>query len=320
MWSDYQQGVSLRMVRNPNYWDSGKPYFDALQFSTVPDPATLVVNLESGSVDFAESVPLRDGKRLQSDPRFVIYTDTVHGTINMIVCNTTVAPTNSKQFRQALNYGLDREHFVNTVTLGVSQPRVLMWPEQSEAFEASKASAYTFDLDKARSLAAASGVQPVLDYAYTGNDPIGTGLGQIFQQDLAKAGITLNLKPMESGPLLAIAASVGYQGVLANPASYLQFTPTTGIFLNRFINQDNPSGNQTGWVHPQLKQLVQQASTELDATRRRALYGQINDILLDESVIIPVSSSDGMVAAAANVQGLKRVRTNQLTLYEAWFA
>jgi peptide/nickel transport system substrate-binding protein len=195
-----------------------------------------------------------------------------------------------------------------------------MWPEQSEAFEASKASAYTFDLDKARSLAAASGVQPVLDYAYTGNDPIGTGLGQIFQQDLAKAGITLNLKPMESGPLLAIAASVGYQGVLANPASYLQFTPTTGIFLNRFINQDNPSGNQTGWVHPQLKQLVQQASTELDATRRRALYGQINDILLDESVIIPVSSSDGMVAAAANVQGLKRVRTNQLTLYEAWFA
>ena len=319
MWSEYQQGVLLRMDRNPNYWDSGKPYFDALQFSTVPDPATLVVNLESGSVDLAESVPLRDGKRLQTDPRFVIYTDTVHGTINMIVCNTTVAPTNNKQFRQALNYGLDREHFVSAVTVGVSQPRVLMWPEQSEAFEASKASTYTFDLDKARSLVAASGVLPVLDYVYTGNDPIGTGLGQIFQQDLGRAGITLNLKPMEGGPLLAIAASIGYHGVLENPASYLQFTPTTGIFLNRFINQDNPSGNQTGWVNPQLKQLVQQASTELDGIKRRMLYSQINDILLEESVIIPVSSSDGMLAATSNVQGLKRVRTNQMTLYEAWF-
>ncbi len=320
MWSEYQQGVSLRMDRNPNYWDSGKPYFDSLQFSTVPDPATLVVNLESGTVDLAESVPLRDGKRLQSDPRFVIYPDTVHGTINMLICNTTVAPTNNKQFRQALNYALDRQHFVSAVTQGVSEPRVLMWPEQSEAYEAAKASAYTFDPEKAKSLAAASGVQPVLDYCFTGNDPIGTGLGQIFQQDLAKAGITLNLKPMESGPLLAIAASVGYQGVLENPASYLQFTPTTGIFLNRFINQDNPSGNQSGWVNPQFKQLVQQASSELDPAKRRALLSQINDILLDESVLIPVSSSDGMLAATPRVQGLKRLRTNQMALYEAWFA
>jgi peptide/nickel transport system substrate-binding protein len=321
MWSEYQQGVSLRMNRNPNYWDSGKPILDALQFTTVPDPATLVVNLESGTVDLAENVPLRDGKRLQQDARFTIYPDTVHGGINMIVCNTKVAPTNNKMFRQALNYALDRQHFVSTVTLGISEPRALMWPAQSDAFEASKQNAYAFDLDKARSLLAASGISsPSLDYVYTGNDPIGSGLGQILQADLAKIGVTLNLKGMESGPLLAIAGQVGYQGVLQNPAAYLQFTPTTGIFLNRFINQDNPSGNQTGWVHPQLKQLVQQASSEVDAAKRKQLYSQINDIMLDESVMIPVSSSDAMVAAAANVQGLRRMRTNGLTLFEARLA
>jgi hypothetical protein len=47
---------------------------------------------------------------------------------------------------------------------------------------------------------------------------------------------------------------------------------------------------------------------------------QINDILLDESVLIPVSSSDAMLAATPRVQGLKRLRTNQMALYEAWFA
>jgi peptide/nickel transport system substrate-binding protein len=321
MWSEYQQGVSLRMNRNPNYWDSGKPYLDALLFSTVPDPATLVVNLESGNVDLAESVPLRDGKRLQQDTRFVVYGDTVHGSIHMIVCNTKVAPTNNKLFRQALNHAMDRQHFVSTVTLNVSEPRVLMWPPQSEAFDASKQAAVPFDLEKARTLVAASGVtNPSLDYCYTGNDPIGTGMGQIFQADLAKIGVTLNLKPMENGPLLAIASQVAYQGVLENPASYLQFTPMTAFFLNRFINQDNPSGNQTGWVHPQLKQLVQQASSETDAAKRKQLYAQINDIMIDESVMIPVSSSDGMLAATAAVQGLRRMRTNGLTLFEAWLA
>jgi len=310
--------VSLRMDRNPNYWDSGKPLLDSLQFTTVPDPATLVVNLESGTVDLAENVPLRDGKRLQQDQRFVVYTDTVHGGINMVVCNTTVAPTSNKLFRQALNYALDRQHFVSTVTVLISEPRVLMWPSQSEAFEAAKTGAYTFDLEKARALVAASGMARTLDYAYTSNDPIGTGLGQIFQADLAKIGVTLNLKPMDSGPLLAIAGQVGYQGILQNPASYLQFTPTTGIFLNRFINQDNPSGNQTGWKHEQFRSLVQQASSEVDAGKRKQLYAQINDILLDESVLIPVSSSDGMAAAVSRLQGLRRLRTNGLTLFEAW--
>jgi peptide/nickel transport system substrate-binding protein len=319
MWSEYQQGVSLRMNRNPNFWESGKPYLDALQFTTVPDPATLVVNLESNSIDLAENVPLRDGKRLQQDSRFVVYPDTVHGGLNMIVCNTKVPPTNNKQFRQALNYALDRQHFVSAITLGLSEPRVLMWPPQSEAFESAKQNAYTFDVDKARSLVAASGINsPSLDYNYTSNDPIGTGLGQIMQADLAKIGVTLNLKPTESGPLLSIASQVAYQGVLQNPASYLQFTPPTAFFLNRFINQDNPSGNQTGWQNPQLKELVQQASSESDASKRKALYSQINDIMLDESVMIPVSSSDAMAASLANVQGIRRLRTNGLTLFETW--
>jgi peptide/nickel transport system substrate-binding protein len=321
MWSEWQPGVSLRMDRNPNFWDSGKPYFDALMFTTIPDTSALVVSLESKSIDLAESVPLRDGKRLQQDKNFVVYSDTVHGGINMIACNTTVAPTNNKLFRQALNYALDRQHFVSAITLGISEPRVLMWPSQSEAFEASKANAYAFDLDKARSLVAASGISnPSLDFDYTNNDPVGTGLGQIMQADLASIGVTLNLKGMENGPLLAIGSQVGYQGVLQNPASYLQFTPATGFFLNRFINQDNPGGNQTGWQNPQLKQLLQQASSETDPAKRKPLYSQINDIMLDESVMIPVSSSDAMAASLPTVAGLKRLRTNGLTLFEAWFA
>ena len=43
-------------------------------------------------------------------------------------------------------------------------------------------------------------------------------------------------------------------------------------------------------------------------------------MMLDESVLIPVSSSDGMLAATPALQGLKRMRTNQMTLYDAWLA
>jgi peptide/nickel transport system substrate-binding protein len=44
MWSEWQPGVSLRMDRNPNFWEAGKPYFDALLFTTIPDTSALVVS------------------------------------------------------------------------------------------------------------------------------------------------------------------------------------------------------------------------------------------------------------------------------------
>jgi hypothetical protein len=42
--------------------------------------------------------------------------------------------------------------------------------------------------------------------------------------------------------------------------------------------------------------------------------------MLDESVLIPVSSSDAMAASLPTVAGLKRLRTNGLNLFEAWFS
>ena len=70
--------------------------------------------------------------------------------------------------RQAIAYAIDRQRFTDSIMKGFAGgPRDLPWGEQSPAWDAAKNAMYTFDLDKARSLLAESGVaDPQFDLSY----------------------------------------------------------------------------------------------------------------------------------------------------------
>ncbi|MBV9327645.1 MAG: hypothetical protein JO352_28340 [Chloroflexi bacterium] len=53
----------------------------------------------------------------------------------------------------------------------------------------------------------------------------------------------------------------------------------------------------------QYSQLANASATETDAGKRKQLYDQMNDLLLDESFTVPVASSPGNVVSRAGVSG-----------------
>src|SRR5207302_5748267 len=76
--------------------------------------------------------------------------------------NCGQAPTDNKLVRQALNYAINRQRFTDTVMKGFTgEPRALPWAKSSPAFDAAKNKSYAFDLDKAKSLLAQSGLSNV---------------------------------------------------------------------------------------------------------------------------------------------------------------
>ena len=56
------------MVKNPNYWEAGKPALDEVVFQFIRDPQAMVTALEAGTVDIVDPVPTTDAVRLQKDP------------------------------------------------------------------------------------------------------------------------------------------------------------------------------------------------------------------------------------------------------------
>ena len=69
----------------------------------------------------------------------------------------------------------------------------------SPAYEAAKNTTYAFDLDKAKSLLNQAGVSNLsLYFLYTAATPEYAQMGEIYNSDLAKIGVTLNLNPHNS--------------------------------------------------------------------------------------------------------------------------
>src|SRR5205823_1435277 len=56
---EWAQGDHLTMVKNKNYWQSGRPYLDGVRVSILRDAQSMMAQLESGALDVVDTPPIR---------------------------------------------------------------------------------------------------------------------------------------------------------------------------------------------------------------------------------------------------------------------
>ena len=324
MFVEWIQGDHVTMKRNPNYWRTGQPYLDGIETHLYRDAQAMVAGLEGGSLDEVDSPNLQDLVRLKDDPKFQALVVAASGQFVCFVANTTQAPMDNKQFRQAINYAIDRQRFASTVFKGlIPGGQDLPFPPQAPAYDSARNQRYTFDLDKARSLLAASGVtNPEIELVYssTAFGDTNAPLAQIVQADLKSIGITLNLRPVDFPTQFDLGNRRAYNGLLLSVGSSAQLAEASSVLTrSRFFSPD-PKTSFTGLDNPTYRQLINTAATEADPAKRRDLYGQIEDILLDESASMTVSPYPQTALASARVHGLSYDFRPSLTYANAWFS
>ena len=317
-----EPGDHLRFTRNATYWQPGKPYPDEVLVKIFTDQQAMVVQLEAGALDLALSPQLRDAARLKQDRNFQLAVHPTSGQYYLLSANTTAPPADNQQFRQAMNYAIDRQRIAESVMLGLFEPRGLPWPSNSPAFNASKNEQVAFNLDKARSLLSASGASSTsFDMIYQGASAEQAGVAQIVQSDLASVGVTANLKPVDPAVYVDMTGGAADQKpkyvVGLGQSQYANLEPSTLFQVSYYWN---PQRNAEAFTAPEYGQLVQQAANELDPSTRKKLYGQLDDYLLDQSFNMIFSSAPPMVAARADVQGLRFSAHETLVSEDIWLA
>src|SRR5690349_16636836 len=65
---EWKQNDSLTLVKNPNYWLSGRPYLDGINMAIITDPQARTTRFEGGSLDAVINLSVTDFVRLESDP------------------------------------------------------------------------------------------------------------------------------------------------------------------------------------------------------------------------------------------------------------
>jgi peptide/nickel transport system substrate-binding protein len=178
-------------ARNPDFPAElgGPPALDRLVIAVVDEPTTKLAALASGELDFAGIQPAH-AEFVRRNPRLAVVSYPLLFTYG-IVFNTRAAPFNDLRVRRAIELALDRQGIVDgyifgfgTVATGSVPPGI---PGSME-FPASGSSP-----DSARALLAGKPVSFELLTVGSGE----AALEQMIQNQLARAGITVNIRQME---------------------------------------------------------------------------------------------------------------------------
>jgi peptide/nickel transport system substrate-binding protein len=317
---DWTPGESVTLAKNKNYWQSGVPYLDGYNVLFSRDGQAMIATLEAGASDFVNYPLASDAIRLSKDPKYQMQAIYDVGSHYAIWMNVAVPPLDNKLVRQALNYAIDRQRFIDTALGGlVGPPMNLPWPTYSPAYEASKNSTYPFDLDKARSLLASAGASTfdtVINYATVGEVAEFSTMAQIYAADLARIGVNATIQPLDNATWTDAAVKATYKGLaVGHPGGFGAQDATSGLQTGAF----GIANTFTNFNDPQYTQTVMAAAAEVDATKRKQLYSQINDILLDNCFTMPLCSLLQVSLSTSKVHGIVRDRSGGgLSLTNVW--
>jgi peptide/nickel transport system substrate-binding protein len=317
-YGEWVQGDHQRYLKNKNYWQSGKPYLDELYFQIAKDAQAAVLQVESGAVDAMLNPPVRDLARLQQDSKFRALVNQNTGEYFILAFNTTTPPFDKKEVRQAFNHAINRKRFVDSVLTGIGEPRNLPWAKQSPAYDAAKNGTYTYDPEKAKALLAKAGSPAVdADISYSSSDYEPGQLAQILHGDFTALGAKLANRSMDTAALQDLFNKAAYKGISLRFSGFAGTDPATLFTVGTYFRLNT---NASAFKSERYEQLVRAVGAEPDQAKRKQIFSDLNDVLLDESFVAIVSSKTVSAVAKASVNGMAHSMHEAVIWTDAWLA
>ena len=115
---DFKPNERIRVARNPEYWKPGRPYLDGIEWTIVPSLGTRILGFVAGAFDqvFGVTIPLlRDLKSQAPQAVCDVFPANLPRTL---LVNRTKPPFDNPELRRAMALSLDRQAFIDILTLG----------------------------------------------------------------------------------------------------------------------------------------------------------------------------------------------------------
>ncbi len=114
----FQRDVSLKYTKWEGYWQTGKPYLDAVEFVYITDPMVALASFQAGEGDIIIGLEGKDAKSLEDSGKYTV--SKTYGALFGLAGDGAHAdsPFAKLQVRQAVEYAIEREAVVKAIGLG----------------------------------------------------------------------------------------------------------------------------------------------------------------------------------------------------------
>jgi|tagenome__1003787_1003787.scaffolds.fasta_scaffold20972144_3 peptide/nickel transport system substrate-binding protein len=303
MLQSWKKGSELDLVRNPNYWQKGKPHLDKVVFKVVGDDNARVLQLQSGAADVIDSVPPNQVEAIKSHNDKV---ESIFGSaVGLLVLNTqkSKGPFADKNARCAVAWSVDRSAVARNAYFGLAQPAKSSLPNKTLYWSGNQ-SAPGYDLTKAKAFLAKSSVPKGFTFSVdvdSGDSPAATAL-QIWAASLKKIGITMKVTKLEA---TTVQDRFNTQKFAARYVPWTNDTPDPDEQLGAGLDYKGPQHSLfTSYVNRTAYKLMVKARSEMKAAKRAALYAKVQRSMnTDCSAFIPIVDLPRLYASGPNVVG-----------------
>src|SRR5258708_4682336 len=135
MLKSWRPGGDMTVVKNPHYWQAGKPYLDSITWRPVTDASARVTELQGDAIQIAQGLPFSALTTLKSASGVSVGT---FGSLlqQFLMMNTKYAPFTDPHVRLAVKYAIDSATVTKTATFGYGQPTCEVLPSSMPFFNA----------------------------------------------------------------------------------------------------------------------------------------------------------------------------------------
>lgn len=310
----WETGKEVVLVKKENWWGDGladdfpslsaKP--DKLIYKPIVDNVTALAALRSEELDAISNIDPNDFKELREDsllneiynfetPPFLGY--------YILFLNGRKAKLADKKVRKAIAHAIDVDQIIETVYGGLAV-RFSVPVHPSAAYYRSDLTPPAFDIEKAKALLKEAGwedsndngvvdkdidgerVELNLEFQYAGQSERQRTLALLIQETTKKAGIGMEPKSLDYAVMLQNTKTGDYD-IAPGGRSW------PPVSWNPQQNWHTEGAGRVGFGTAETDALIDSIVRETDPEKKKALYGQLQEIIYDEQseiyLIVPVS-------------------------------
>jgi ABC-type transport system substrate-binding protein len=316
--SQSQSGSRWVMVRNPGYFQLGRPYIDRVNILVLKDNATMVSAFQTKQIDLLNQQYVTPTTALQiarANPTAVDYkfNDTRGG---LLFENVKKPPLDDVRIRKAIALSIDRDAFLQTFydgkgewALAGGQPGLFTHDEIHSLLK--------HDPTQAKQLVSdagfPNGINLELHYSPSRGD-MGTQIVQLIQAQLKDGNINVTLKPEDEATFSDTQRKGQFQ------LDY-EVKPQLGdidayIFYNWYSKSN---GNFGGVNDPKLDALLEAQRSTVDPAKRNDSLRQAVRLIVDNAYYAAFCYGQGHYFWQPYLKNFApNIAHNTMPIYDSW--
>ena len=293
---NWQRGVAVTLTRNDDYWGTKGPFASVI-FRAVPDAATRVADLQTGTADLAVSLDSDQAAQLKTTGKaqpLIALTERVA----FLRFNTTKPPFDDVKVRQAAAMAIDKKGITEGILGGHDKPMPeLLTPAVFGWVDGITDTPY--DPAKAKAIIAAAGPAAKAEVELASAPVYDQRVVQALQHQLTEVGFNVKismsdmatyLKRLQSGPETTALISFGRWSCACQDADGIMFP-----LLHK-------SSGWSAYRNAKTDALLEDARQTLDTEKRLAAYKQIHEIVLQDVPLIPLYQAAIIYGGSKNLK------------------